>query len=198
MEGGGEMIPFREQKIKNAIAYFASEVYARRCYYPRQTWIYKFLALLDYRMLRKTGIPCLGLEYYAMQYGPVPVRLYDQRFDLKTDKFQFIRTDDGGSRVEPCGTPDLDFFSDDELDVMDAILSVYAGTDLETLINDAHKEIRAWNKAWEIAQKVGRGRMPMEYADEFIDLAGEDLTPEEEHFLCYLDMLAIEAAESAS
>ncbi len=194
------MIPFREEKIKNAVACFAAGFFKRRGYSPRQTWIYKFLALLDFRMLRKTGTPSLGLEYDAMQYGPVPVRLYDQRFDLRTDKFRFVRTVDGGSRVEPCGEPDLDFFSDDELSEIDKILSVYAAEDanLERLIDDAHKEIRAWNTAWEVARKVGRGRMPMEYADEFENLSKGNPTPEEERFLCYRDMVALESVESAS
>jgi hypothetical protein len=39
--------------------------------------------------------------------------------------------------------PNLDYFSDDELDIMDDILDTYATSDLETVIDDAHKEIRA-------------------------------------------------------
>ena len=190
------MIPYREQKIENAIAYFASEFHGCKGYYPSQTWIYKFLALLDFRSLKKNGIPCLGLEYDAMQYGPVPCRLYDGRPGLETDNFRFVTTKDGGWRVEAKEDPDLDFFSDDELDVMDEILVAYTQTDsdLDTLINDAHKEIVAWKKAWDLAVKEGRGRMPMEYADEFRDLSKkkEDLTPEEERFLYYKAITAIE------
>ncbi|GAB6280223.1 MAG: hypothetical protein STSR0007_02820 [Thermovirga sp.] len=191
------MIPYREQKIENAITYFASEFHDRKGYYPRQTWIYKFLALLDFRTLKKTGIPCLGLEYDAMKYGPVPSRLYDERPGLEADKFRFVTTNDRGCRVEAKEDPDLDFFSDDELDVMDEILTAYTqeDSDLDTLVNDAHKEIRAWKKAWDLAVKDGRGRMPMEYADEFGNLSKKkekDLTPEEERFLYYKDVTAIE------
>ena len=192
------MIPYREQKIDNAIAYFASEFRARKGYYPRQTWIYKFLALLDFRTLKKTGIPCLGLEYDAMKCGPVPSRLYYYyRPGLETDKFRFVTTNDKGCRVEAKKDPDLDFFSDNELDVMDEILIAYTqeDSDLDTLINDAHKEIVAWNKAWSLAVKEGRGRMPMEFADEFGNLSkkkGEDLIPEEERFLYYQDITALE------
>jgi hypothetical protein len=192
-----KVIPYREQKIDNAIAYFASEFHARKGYYPRQTWIYKFLALLDFRTLKKTGIPCLGLEYDAMKYGPVPSRLYDKRPGLETDKFRFVTTNDKGCRVEAKKDPDLDFFSDNELDVMDEILIDYTqeDADLDTLINDAHKEILAWNKAWRLAVKEGRGRMPMEFADEFGNLSKKkekELTPEEERFLYYHDISALE------
>lgn len=196
------MIPYREENLKNAIAYFSSEFYSRKKYFPRQTWIYKFLTLLDFRMLKKTGVPCIGLEYNAMKYGPVPPLLYDARNELKTDKYRFVTTSDGGSKVEPLDEPDLDYFSDNELDVMDGILDAYTqdDVDLETLIKDAHKEIKAWKKAWAIAEKVGRGKIPMEYEDEFDDLfqkAEEDLTPEEERFLCYRDIAAMEEAEAA-
>jgi len=185
-----KVIPHREQKIENAITYFASEFHNRKGYYPRQTWIYKFLALLDFRTLKKTGIPCLGLEYDAMKYGPVPSRLYDDRPGLETDKFRFVTTRDRGCRVEAKEYPDLDFFSDEELGVMDEILSVYtqSNSDLDTLINDAHNEIKAWDKAWALAVRFGRGRMPVEYADEFGNLSEKkekDLTPEEERFLHY-------------
>jgi len=195
------MIPYREQKIKNAIAYFASEFHNRRGYYPRQTWIYKFLALLDFRILKKTGIPCLGLEYNAMKYGPVPPRLYDARDELCTEKFCFVTTDDGGKRVESNEAPETDYFSDDELDVMDNILDFYAqdGVDLEKLIEDAHKEIKAWSKAWDLAVKIQKGRMPMDYEDEFEDLQSkkkEDLTSEEERFLRYQEIVALEDSEA--
>ena len=79
---------------------------------------------------------------------------------------------------------------------MDEILATYTQTDsdLDTLINDAHKEIVAWKKAWDLAVKEGRGRMPMEYADEFRDLSKKKkyLTPEEERFLYYKAITAIE------
>ncbi len=191
------MIPYREQKIDNAVTYFAYKFHARKGYYPRQTWVYKFLALLDFRTLKKTGIPCLGLEYDAMKYGPVPSKLYDKRLRLETDKFRFVNTKDKGCRVEAKKDPELDFFSDNELDVMDEILITYTqeDSDLDTLIKDAHKEIVAWNKAWNLAVKEGRGKKRMEFVDEFRNLSKKkekDLTPEEERFLNYQNITALE------
>lgn len=200
------MIPYREKKVENAIAYFAYEFNQRKGFFPRQTWIYKFLALLDFRILKRTGIPCLGLEYDAMKYGPVPSRLYDERCGLEKGKYLFVATKDSGWRVENSADPDLDYFSDEELDVMDEILAAYTRNhvDLENLVKDSHREIRAWGKAWLLALETGRGRMPMEYCDEFDDLlnkSANDLTPEEERFLRYRSMQIAEeeikyAAES--
>ena len=66
------MILNQRQKVENAVAYFAQEY--RRAYkrWPAQMWIYKLLALLDFRILKATGRPCLGLDYFAMENGPVP------------------------------------------------------------------------------------------------------------------------------
>lgn len=202
-EGGyNKMIPFRKQKFENAVAYFAFEFNRRKGYYPRQTWIYKFLALLDFRSLKKTGVPCIGLEYDAMKFGPVPNILYNSRSCLRFKKFKFIKTADGGFRVEPVGKPNLDYFADDEIDLMEEILDDYTrdGVNLDNLIANAHKEIKAWNKAWDIAIKYGRGRMPMRYEDEFDDLSKKsenELTPEEEYFLVYKSMKDTEEAKKA-
>lgn len=167
------MILYRDQKILSAVVYFADEFKKRRGYYPRQTWIYKFLALLDFGVLLKTGIPCLGLNYVAMERGPVPWELYDSWDCLKSDTFEFVRTHDGGWRVEIRGGADLDVFSDDELDEMDSILNAYAaeGVDLNGLIEEAHRKIRSWRVAWEQARQLGKRKMFMEFADEF----GDDL-----------------------
>ncbi len=197
------MIAFREQKIENAIVYFSSEFRERKGYFPRQTWIYKFLALLDFRTLRKFGIPCLGLPYDAMQFGPVPTSIYNKREGSSMgDKYRFIKAIKNsqcqdGYRVETSAKPDLDFFSDNEMDVMDEIVEQYISQDvnLDTLIEDAHKEILSWKHAWDLAQREGRNKMSMEYSDEFPDIGkktAEQLTPKEERFLWYKSISAME------
>ncbi len=196
------MVLYQEQKIRNAVAYFASGFRQRRGFFPHQTWIYKFLALLDFGLLLKRGTPCLELTYVAMKRGPVPLELYDARTCLKNDLFKFVETPNGGRRVEVLGTPDLDVFSDEELDEMDSILDTYAvdGIGLDSLIDVAHEKIRSWRVAWEQAQQLGRGRMFMEFADEFggaLEKPEEELTPAESRFLCYRDMKEAEARAEA-
>lgn len=196
------VIPFRTQKIENAVAYFASEFKKRRGFYPRQMWVYKFLALLDFRTLKKTGVPCLGLNYDAMEMGPVPAELYYARDTLKTSTYRFVRTGDG-YRVDLLEEPNLDYFSDDELDEMDRIISTFLApsSSLKCIIKDVHQEIVAWGKAWRIARENHRGKMPMDYADEFESLSGEkvrDLTPEEEIFLLYSHICSLENSPEAA
>ncbi len=191
---------FQKEKIENAVAYFAQEFKDIRGYYPRQTWIYKLLALLDSFTCKKSGIPCLGLEYEAMERGPVPIAMYQNREYLTnhSDKFRFVPAENGGYVVEALEEPDLDVFSERELDEIDAIVQkcVSSGFFLEDLIHYAHKEIRPWQKAWSQAQKLGKRKMPMRYSDTFenphlLSADEEELSPEELHFRDYLKLTTL-------
>ena len=199
------MIIYREQKIENAIAYFASEYYRRKGYASTQMWVYKFLALLDFRILKKTGTPCLGLDYSAMERGPVPIQLYEE----VNEKQAFVKgkvcfqSDVGRVYITNTEEPDLDFFSDAELSEMDALLEEIAqpGMKIDDVIKKTHKEIRSWRIAWNRAQDEHKNIMPMDYADEFHSIAEkpeEELSPEEERFLCYKGMLAKEREAAAN
>jgi len=193
------MILYREKKIENAIAYFASEYYKRKGYASTQMWIYKLLALLDFRILKKTGTPCLGLDYSAMEMGPVPIQLYEE---IK-NKQAFVKgkicfhSDAGKVYVTNTEEPDLDFFSDTELSEMDTLLEeiVRPGMKIEDVIKKTHEEIRSWEIAWKKAKDEHKNIMPMDYADEFDSIAEKpesELSPEEERFLCYKGMLTKE------
>jgi hypothetical protein len=195
------MILYQKQKIENAVAYFASEYYRRKGYPLTQTWIYKFLALLDFRILKKTGTPCLGLEYRAMEKGPVPILLY-RDVQKKTKKNQayagerFVFRPEPGGKISVLSTQeaDLDFFSDLEFDEMNTILEegTKDSSNLDSLIDKAHEEIRAWDVAWKKAVAAHQKAMPMDYADEFeqiTDKSEAELTPEEDRFLCRRGML---------
>lgn len=192
------MIPYRRQKIDNAIAYFASEYKKRREDFPYQTWIYKALAFLDFRVLRIVGSPCLELDYVALKDGPVPQEFYDTRAFLPSgEAFRFVQKDCTMYQVEATKAPDLYYFSEQEINVMDAIVAEYAaaGVPTRTMIEDIHQENRAWQKAWERAQSEGVQRSPMKYEDDFDDLETKkerDLTPEEERFLVHQALSELE------
>lgn len=194
------MILNQRQKIENAIAFFASEYKRAKGYWPAQMWIYKLLALLDFRILLATGRPCLGLEYLAMEHGPVPQYLYYHRHDgAKSGVFCFQQTAPDRFNIVALKEPDLDYFSDRAVEEMEMLSEEFirSGKDLNNVIAATHG-LTAWGKAWDAAQRCGRRRMLMEYSDAFpVNPAGkapEELTWQEEAFLTYEKLCEAELA----
>lgn len=187
------MILNQRQKVENAVAYFAQEY--RRAYkrWPAQMWIYKLLALLDFRILKATGRPCLGLDYFAMENGPVPPYLYDNRHNENVSAiYRFTPSMEGGGKIyiEALKKPELEYFSDRAVDEMERLSQefILSGKGLSYLIEATHK-LRSWETAWNAALNFGRRRMLMEYSDEFSpDIhtkPTDELSWEEEAFLAY-------------
>lgn len=187
-----EMILNKKQKIENAIAFFASEYKKARGYWPAQMWIYKLLALLDFRILLATGRPCLGLEYLAMVNGPVPQDLYFHRQSgAESNVFRFEpAASKGRFNIIALKGPNLDYFSDRAVEEMEKLSEEFirSGKNLNDVVEATHN-LAAWDKAWSAAQRCNRRRMLMEYADEFqvnpADKAPDALTWQEEAFLVY-------------
>lgn len=61
------MIPYQKEKIENAICFFAYEHKKATRKFLTQTYLYKYLALFDFKCLEETGKPALGLKYMAME-----------------------------------------------------------------------------------------------------------------------------------
>ena len=99
------MIPYRNEKIQNAIAFFAKEhcKKARKPLY--QTYLYKYLGFFDFLSLRETGRPAIGLVYKAMKRGPVPIEIYQDKKD--TTLYKFKKDKDAELSIQPT----LKFFS---------------------------------------------------------------------------------------
>lgn len=66
------------QKLLNAIIYFTKNV--KR---PSKLKIFKLLYFLDFEHFRITGKSVTGLDYYALDFGPVPMDLFGQISDNK-------------------------------------------------------------------------------------------------------------------
>ncbi len=149
------MIAYKEEKINNAICYFASEYKKRAERNICQTILYKMLAFLDFIILERTGKPALELEYKAMQKGPVPREIYDNRgIPYETECFKFVRIGPQNYIIEHKQEPDMDYFSNYEKETMEEIISRYSNKNVtqkeitETICDDSHKEIKAWELAW--------------------------------------------------
>ncbi len=119
-------IPYREDKIKNAVCFFASE-HERLTSRPlTHASLYKYLAFLDYASIEKTGRPALGLLYRTKGRHPLPVHTYAKLHSLWEDRFIFLPRGQGGYLVRPTAEPDLRSFSPLEVSEMKSLIETYA------------------------------------------------------------------------
>jgi hypothetical protein len=141
------MIPYRKEKIQNAIVFFAREHRKKTRKPLYQTYLYKYLAFLDFISLREIGRPSLGLVYRAMFRGPVPIEIYEKKED--TPLYRFVK-DERGETIVAQNKPNMDFFSSYEMDLMNRLIEIYATTWMTTdVMSDAsHEDITAWKRTY--------------------------------------------------
>jgi len=146
------MIPYQKQKIDNAICFFASEYKYKTDKYLYSTYLYKLLAFLDFESIKENGRPALGLTYLAMERGPVPIEIYNERKNLKTECYEFKPTDKEYKKflVVPKGEPNTDYFSDYEIEEMYRLIEIYADRYVKTneISEASHESILAWKRAF--------------------------------------------------
>ena len=104
-------------------------------------------AFFDFNSLRETGHPALELTYQAMERGPVPTEIYYNKIDA--DEYRFV-PDQFGVQIVARITPNLDYFSDYELDLMKRLVEIFAQKWMTAdIMSDAsHEDIRAWRVTW--------------------------------------------------
>ena len=145
------MIPYQQEKIDNAICFFAKEHYSRTRHRLYQTFLYKYLALFEFKYLKSYGVFPLGLTWRAMPKGPVPVELYDKRHDpCLSNAYAFRKEQNSNIIVLPGKSLNLDYFNHREIGIMKNLLEIYAQAYVTArLMSDAsHEEIQAWRKTW--------------------------------------------------
>jgi hypothetical protein len=119
-------IPRREEKIKNAICFFASEHEGRTGTLLTHTSLYKYLAFLDYATIETTGRPALGLLYLARMRHPLPIGIYAKLQRSRKERFIFLSRGQGRYLVKATEEPDLSFFSPSEVSEMKGLVETYA------------------------------------------------------------------------
>jgi uncharacterized phage-associated protein len=180
------MIAYQKEKIENAICFFAFEHQKATKQPLYQIFLYKYLAFLDFECLRSIGRPSLGLKYLAMERGPVPIDIYNQRDSYKSDCFKFKKVDENKYIIEPQGRPDLAYFSPYEVSQMRRLIEIFADRFVRSneMSEASHEEIRAWRRAW----RRGKNSI-IQFEDEFDEKISvknpKDLSPAEEAFLIY-------------
>lgn len=186
------MKAYQKERIENAICFFAREHHKKTRKFPSQTHIYKYLALFDFEILEETGDSPLDLKYLAMEHGPVPPVIYNKRDNLKSDLFVFEKQ---GNiyLVKARRKPNLDFFSEYEIEKMKNLVFTYAQKWVSSNImsDSSHEKIKAWRKTWENLPNA-----IIDKADTFDSLASKNenqLTLQEEHFLISTMLGSLEA-----
>jgi len=183
------MIPYQKEKINNAICFLTAEHKKRSRRPLDQTSLYKYLGFLDFETFEETGKPALGLDYKAMQWGPVPIKIYDARHTLRTDCFEFVVQKEEYSPKERIfvvafGKPDMDYFSEYEKDKMNRIIEIFADSSVKAgLRSDAsHERIKAWKRTWD-RKKNSLIDYSLTFDDDPRTKKPEDLSFAEECFL---------------
>ncbi len=178
------IIPFQQEKIENAICFFASEHKKKTRNPLYQTFLYKYLSLFEFEILKETGDPPLGLTYKAMDKGPVPDQIYNNRDNLNSKCFRFEKRNNNEYIISSTGKPDLNYFSDYEINKMNNLIFIYAQKFVSSaMMSDiSHERI----KSWQIAFKKGENSY-IKFEDEFDSNINEkdinDLSSPEEKYV---------------
>jgi uncharacterized phage-associated protein len=178
------MIPYRKERINNAMLFFAREHYRKTRRYLSQTALYKYLAFFEFRYLKLYGEMPLDLEYKAMEYGPVPIEIYDNRETKNYFTLVSFEPAASGIIVKPAGKFDPDYFAETELEEMRNLIEIFAQQWIgaEVMSSASHNEIRAWR-----ATRKNRPNQTIDPIDEFerniLEIPREELTPQEERYL---------------
>lgn len=181
------MIPYKKEKLDNAIVFFIKNHEERVLCPAYKTYIFKYLALFDFAVLRETGKPALELSYDAMLRGPVPRELYEDIDSVRSPIFTIEPNGDDQHIFKSSDEADLDFFSNDEIRILDQIATNFMSPNMGTdYINEvSHKEILAWRTAWD---RRSQKKEQMYYDDTFPEVhskQNEHLNAQEEVFLSY-------------
>jgi uncharacterized phage-associated protein len=183
------MLIYRKERIENAILFFAKEHRGKTGAALFQTALYKYLAFFEFRYLKKYGEMPLGLEYKAMDHGPVPIEVYESResggyFHLVAFEPVSLKGGARGYVVKPKGAFNPDYFAETELEEMGNLIDFFAQRWVTASImsDSSHKEIKAWKTAY----KKG-ANTPIDPIDEFerniAAIPSGELAPEEEKYL---------------
>ena len=104
----------------------------------------KILYFADQKHLVKYGSPIVGDYYVAMDNGPVPSQIYDMlksvRGDslFKSEEFEKYFKVEGDYIVKPLAKPDMDEFSESNLECLDEAISENKDLSFQVLKKKSH------------------------------------------------------------
>jgi hypothetical protein len=176
---------YRKERIDNALLFFAQNHYKKTKKYLSQTFLYKYLAFFEFHYLKAVGDMPLELTYKAMDHGPVPMEIYDNRDNpgyFSKVIFEPLQTKDGkpGYLIKPNGKFDSDYFAEAELEEMNNLIEIFAQRWISAAeISEAsHQDIIAWKKTY--SRQPNADIDPIEEFDRDITAVPEEMLHTEE------------------
>ena len=150
---------YHEEKMRNAICFFASEHERQTGTLLTHASLYQYLAFLDYASMEKTGHPALGVLYHSRGRRPLTVRVWAKLHKVRRDCATFLRRGQAGYLVKATGKPDLSFFSSFEASEMKRLVETYG-----------HRFAKASRTGEASSRATGlRGRMPFARTNASVD-----------------------------
>ncbi len=125
-------------KLTEMIKFFISK---EGCLFP--TKLNKELFYADFRHYQLHGISISGLNYKAIQYGPVPVH-YDTIYDnIEGINKNIVMSHNNESSCLTCDNFKIEALSESEINTLNEVIKVIQPMTTEEIVNHSHKE-DAW------------------------------------------------------
>lgn len=128
-------------KVGNSIIYLANSLGNLS-----KTKILKLLYILDELSIKKSGIPFFNLKYKVWKFGPVSEEIF---IDLSSDttmlKDYIEKEIDGlNTTIKPKNDFNDDEFSDNDIELMDFVISRFGNKSAKELIQYTHRKNSPW------------------------------------------------------
>ncbi len=141
------------QKLLNAIIYFTRNVKK-----PSKVKIFKLLYFLDFKHFQQTGKNVTNLDYYAFDFGPVPLSFYEEvnNNNVPVDFKPFICIQEfesehsgkkgGIFKVKPKVNENLKVFSPREQKIIKNLSEIFRDVDASLISEISHFKNHPWDK----------------------------------------------------
>lgn len=182
------MIRYQKERIENILLYFALEHYIKTKKYLSQTALYKYLAFFEFRHLKRRGDMPLELNYRAMEHGPVPIDIYEHRYEesyFPKVIFEKIKLQNGTEAIiiKPNGKFDDDFFSENELEELKDLIDIFAQqwVGAKVMSDSSHQSLKSWRITFKTQPNAFIDPKD-EFDRDILNMDPEDLNAVEERY----------------
>lgn len=141
------LINHNREKQLNAIIFFLK--HTKFC---GKTKLFKLLYYLDFFHFRETGRPVTGFDYYAWDFGPVPVALYKEIDNPPADLRETVNIPAKipGSKtftaMQPRKPFDKKYFTKRELRILDMVSYIFKEAKADQIVDASHLPNEPWDK----------------------------------------------------